>query len=104
MNLFLFTWINSWLDLFLVGMTLYMCIHYQNMIAQSPETREEFIPGAQGRARMFLWGAVLSLVLTVATRGRPDSSVWSDISFTISLLICWWYNRWFLATLRVQPK
>lgn len=96
-----FRWaLNSWPDLFLIGLTMFMCVQYQDAIRRAPETREEYLPGAEHRVKTFLWAAAISALLTVVTHGRPESSLFSDIGFTLSLLICWWYNRWFLRTIR----
>lgn len=93
----------AWPQIFLIGLTAFTCFQYQDAIERWPSMRDEYIPGAEHRARMYFWGMILSAFLTVVTYGRPESSLFSDIGFTLALGWCWIFSRWFLGTLR-QPR
>lgn len=92
--------LGRWLTLSVFGTISFFIISFRQAIARNPETRDEYLPGAEHRQIVFGTASLLGLVLTIGRFVHGGTTAGMDLTITGAAFMAWLINHWFLRSLR----
>ena len=94
--------IDGLIFVLLVFGAVVMSMRFEVEMAEQFDQRAEYAVLFARRNRLLQFGMVLSIALSFAGHGRPESSTCNDVCFILTIVAWWFCNRRYLQRLNQQ--